>query len=124
MKVKREDGVHYNRKRHRWEIWKNGELIYLRNIFEESIIHEYNKTVEIAINMYGFYDYKFEKVEYEPIDTGKISRKEFGGNVLVTVSEHEVRLWVCNEQGANIFRFKALGKVYQGGNDIAVVASL
>ena len=48
-------------------------------------------------------------------------RKEFKGNVLVTVSENEVRLWVCNEKGENIFRFKAMGKVHQGNQDIMVI---
>jgi len=33
----------------------------------------------------------------------KIERREFEGNIKVTISEKEVRLWVCNEEGANIF---------------------
>jgi hypothetical protein len=49
-------------------------------------------------------------------------RKEFKGSMLVTVSDNEVRLWVCNDEGQNIFRFKAVGEVHQGGNDIIVVA--
>lgn len=52
-----------------------------------------------------------------------IERKEFEGNVLVTVSEEEVRVWVCNKKGENIFRFKALGKVYKGQQDIIVIGS-
>ena len=54
----------------------------------------------------------------------KSERKEFKGNVLVTVSEQEVRVWVCNEKGENIFRFKALGKVYKGDSDITMIGKL
>jgi len=50
-----------------------------------------------------------------------MERKEFIGNVLVTTSEDEVRLWVCNSRGENIFRFKAIGKVYKTGKDITVL---
>lgn len=49
----------------------------------------------------------------------KIGTKEFEGNVMVTISEREVRIWVCRE-GVNVFRFKALGKVYEGQQDITV----
>ena len=52
----------------------------------------------------------------------KIENREFEGNVKVTISENEVRLWVCNDKGANVFRFKALGKVYRSGQDVAVLA--
>lgn len=51
----------------------------------------------------------------------KIGTKEFEGNVMVTVSKREVRIWVCRE-GVNVFRFKALGKVYEGQQDITVIA--
>ncbi len=50
-----------------------------------------------------------------------IITKEFMGNVLVTISEKEVRLWVCNEKGQNIFRFKTIGKVYNSGSDVMVM---
>ena len=50
----------------------------------------------------------------------EIQRQEFKGNVLVTVSPKEVRLWVCNRNGENIFRFKAMGEVFQAGKDIMV----
>lgn len=53
----------------------------------------------------------------------KVETMEFAGNVMVTISKHEVRLWVCNEEGQNIFRFKALGKVYNGKTDIMVMPS-
>lgn len=42
-----------------------------------------------------------------------VQRKDFKGNISVSVSENEVRVWVCNERGENIFRFKATGKVYR-----------
>jgi|LGVF01.2.fsa_nt_gb hypothetical protein len=48
-------------------------------------------------------------------------RKEFTGNVLVTISNDEVRLWVCNDQGSNIFRFKAIGKIFRTNQDITVL---
>lgn len=51
----------------------------------------------------------------------KIERKEFKGNVLVTVSESEVRLWVCDKTGSNIFRFKAMGKIWRTEQDITVL---
>jgi len=47
--------------------------------------------------------------------------KEFSGNVLVTISEREVRLWVCNEKGQNIFRFKTIGEVHTSGNDDVMI---
>ena len=47
--------------------------------------------------------------------------KQFEGNIRVTVSKNEVRLWVCNYKGENIFRFKATGKVYEAGKDITVL---
>ena len=53
----------------------------------------------------------------------KIERKEFEGNVLVTVSDHEVRIWVCKE-GVNIFRFKALGTVHEGPQDLIVIGAV
>lgn len=53
-----------------------------------------------------------------------IIEKEFKGNVLVTVSDHEVRLWVCDlETGGNIFRFKATGKVFHSGQDVTIFAN-
>lgn len=48
-------------------------------------------------------------------------RKELEGNILVTISDNEVRLWVCNEKGENIFRFKAIGKVFAAGNDVTII---
>ena len=50
----------------------------------------------------------------------KNERKEFEGNVLVTISEKEVRLWVCNTNGKNVFRFKVLGKIHKAGTDITI----
>lgn len=51
----------------------------------------------------------------------KYPEEDFEGNIKVTVSEHEVRLWVCNKTGENIFRFKAIGQIYRAGNDITVM---
>ena len=50
-----------------------------------------------------------------------MKRREFEGNVLTTISDNEVRVWVCNKKGMNIFRFKAIGKVYESGTDITVM---
>lgn len=53
----------------------------------------------------------------------KVIKKEFKGNTVVSISEHEVRVWVCDlKTGANIFRFKATGKVYHNGSDVTVFA--
>jgi len=49
--------------------------------------------------------------------------KEFKGNIKITISDKEVRLWVCNLEGENIFRFKALGKVYKNDKDVTVITS-
>ena len=49
----------------------------------------------------------------------KVINKEFEGNVKVTISDNEVRLWVCKE-GISIFRFKFFGKVYGKDNEIVV----
>lgn len=52
--------------------------------------------------------------------------REFKGNVRVTASNNEVRVWVCNEEGQNIFRFKAIGKVFLdlAGKDYTVIGRL
>ena len=51
-----------------------------------------------------------------------IEQRDFRGNVAVLISENEVRVWVCREDtGENIFRFKALGKVHKGSQDITVI---
>lgn len=82
----------------------------------------------------GSWDYKYhfddflegwEEAEAEYVTEQeartRIERKEFEGNILVTISENEVRLWVCNQNGENIFRFKALGQVYSAGKDITIL---
>ena len=51
----------------------------------------------------------------------KHTRKEFYGSMCVTVSEHEVRLWVCNDKGQSMFRFKAVGSVYAGEDGVVVI---
>ena len=38
--------------------------------------------------------------------------KEFPGNVRITISEHETRIWVCGAYGCK-FRFKAMAKAQQ-----------
>ena len=52
-----------------------------------------------------------------------IERAEFEGNILVTFSKGEVRIWVCNDNG-NVFRFKAIGKVYKSGGDITIISGV
>ena len=52
-----------------------------------------------------------------------IETKKFEGNILVTISDNEVRLWVCNQNGENILRFKAMGKVYKAGQDITILSN-
>ena len=47
--------------------------------------------------------------------------REFIGNIKVTISDKEVRVWLCNKDGCQ-FRFKAVGKVIKSGNDIMVMA--
>ena len=51
----------------------------------------------------------------------KVVEKEFKGNVLVKSSEKEVRIWVCNAEGENIFRFKTFGKVFRNSQDITII---
>jgi len=51
----------------------------------------------------------------------KPQRKEFKGNIAVSISDREVRVWVCNDKGMNIFRFKAIGKVFANEKDIIVI---
>ena len=115
------DGIHYNRKFNRWELWVGFQMIYFYNIGEsEDHIESYKAVVKQATNLYG-YD-AVHPPKADPVPLKKISRKEFEGNILVTISEHEVRLWVCNHKNENIFRFKALGEVRQGGNDVIVIA--
>lgn len=49
-----------------------------------------------------------------------IKNREFEGNVKVTISDNEVRLWVC-KKGVSIFRFKAIGQVFSGENDVIII---
>lgn len=119
MKKKiRDDGVHYNRKFNRWELWAGGQMIFYRNISEdENHKDSYNEAIRQITDLYGLMTVY---PNAEPVK--KMIRKEFKGSMLVTVSDNEVKLWVCNDEGQNIFRFKAVGEVHQGGNDIIVVA--
>ena len=50
-----------------------------------------------------------------------IEQKTFKGNIAVSISDNEVRLWVCNEEGMNIYRFKALGRVYNAADGQIVI---
>ena len=51
----------------------------------------------------------------------KVLEEEFKGNVLIKSSDKEVRIWVCDENGNNIFRFKAMGMVYKNHGDVMIV---
>lgn len=52
----------------------------------------------------------------------KIERLELDGHVAVSISDKEVRVWVCSsETEANIFRLKAMGKVHRAGQDVMVI---
>lgn len=53
-----------------------------------------------------------------------IERREFKGNVAVSISDRQVRVWVCNSNGENIFRFMALGKVHRGEQDVIVIGQV
>jgi len=127
MKKSRKDGIHYNRKFHRWEIWDINSMIYLKYIEDgESMIASWKEVANIAISVYGFSKDELDwqsVAEFEPDYTKviRLIRKEFHGNIVVTISEDEVRIWVCNAQGENIFRFKALGEIHSGGNDVIVM---
>jgi len=51
----------------------------------------------------------------------EIIDKQFKGTIRVTVSKKEVRLWLCNEKGESIFRFKFIGEVHGKNNEIMVI---
>lgn len=54
----------------------------------------------------------------------KVDRKKYGFvNVEITVSDNELRLWACDENGQNVLRIKAQGEVHctEDVNDIIVV---
>lgn len=53
-----------------------------------------------------------------------IEREELKGNIAVSVSDNEVRLWVCNDEGMSIYRFKALGKVYKASDGEIIIGAL
>ena len=114
----KKDGINYNRKFNRWELWSDAQIIYFYNIdTDENHMDSYRKMTERTTELFGYHI-----VNPDTVPVKEITKKEFEGNVLVTVSGEEVRLWVCNDKGENIFRFKALGEVHQGGNDIMVIA--
>ena len=46
--------------------------------------------------------------------------KEFPGNVRITVSEKETRIWVCDANGCK-FRFKAKAKTFSCGMDYTIM---
>ena len=54
----------------------------------------------------------------------KVEKRECHGNLMVSITENEVRIWVCNDFGENIFRFKALGKVSKSKQDVIVIGEL
>lgn len=47
--------------------------------------------------------------------------KELQGNIRITVSQNEVRIWVCNKKGQNIFRFKAMGKIFEAEDGVVIM---
>jgi len=51
----------------------------------------------------------------------EIKEREWDGHVKVTVSEQEVRVWVCNKKGMSVLRVKAMGKIFapQFGDKLA-----
>jgi hypothetical protein len=51
----------------------------------------------------------------------ELEQDMFEGNVQITISEKEVRLWVCNQNGENIFRLKACGFVTKSNKDITIL---
>ena len=46
----------------------------------------------------------------------------YEGNVQIAIEEKQVRVWVCNTEGENIFRLKAMGKVVKSGKDVVVIS--
>jgi len=54
----------------------------------------------------------------------KLEQKEIQGNVAVSISDNEVRLWVCNSDGQNIYRFKALGRVYRTSDGVITIGKI
>lgn len=46
--------------------------------------------------------------------------KTFEGNVKITVSEDQVRIWVCKD-GISIFRFKFLGNVHGSDHEFVMI---
>jgi hypothetical protein len=50
----------------------------------------------------------------------KYTKKEFEGNVAISMSDNEVRIWICKD-GQSIFRIKAIGKVYKGETGVIVI---
>jgi len=51
----------------------------------------------------------------------KIIDKQFKGTIRITASKKEVRLWLCNEKGESIFRFKFIGEVHGKNNEFMVI---
>ena len=54
---------------------------------------------------------------------GKIQEYKFKGNVKITISENETRIWVCDENGCK-FRFKVFGNTKKVNDMDFVVNSL
>lgn len=52
--MSKKDGIHYNRKYHRWELWINNDLIYMRWIHDEDLMEARKATVKMAKNMYNY----------------------------------------------------------------------
>ena len=80
-------------------------------------------NVLFAVRSGGVFSRRYS--HYQKIGRGErvMEREEFEGNIMITISPHEIRIWVCNKNGENIFRFKALGKVYRAGNDVTILTN-
>jgi len=49
--------------------------------------------------------------------SGGVKRKEFGlVNLVVSVSDEEVRVWACSEKGVSVFRLKVNGRVFKSSS--------
>lgn len=48
------DGLHYSMNRRRWEVWQDGEIVYMRNVLEgENFLEVFNQTLNVGVKAYG-----------------------------------------------------------------------
>jgi len=106
---------------------KGSKLILLDEKIANVWVKNTNRTYVLSVEMPMSKDTAMKLCEALIAESPKleekdIERKDFGfQNLVVTKSKNEVRVWACNKEGVNVFRLKALGRIYGHVTDLIVM---